>query len=605
MKTNPSTLLSPRDINFLLYEWLDVESLTQHQRYSHLSRADFDSLLDLSADLAQREFLTHNRKSDENEPIFDGERVTLIPEIGAALEKFYAAGLFAASMPEQVEGGQLPHSVYRACFAFFQAANIATAAYPMLSAANANLLLSHGSNEQIQKYVVPIVQGRFFGTMCLSESEAGSSLADVRTQATIQSDGSYRICGNKMWISGGDHDLSENIVHLVLARCLGAPDGVRGLSLFLVPKILLNDDGSLGSKNDVTLLGINHKMGYRGTVNTVLSFGSKQDQPGQALGAVGWLVGEQNRGLEYMFHMMNEARIGVGAGAAAVGYSSYLQALEYAKGRLQGRSVDLKDPASPQIAIIEHADVRRMLVAAKSYVEGGLGLVIYCANLLDQKLIAREQVDIHRLALLLDLLTPVVKGWTSKWSLVANDLAIQIHGGYGYTRDYQVEQLWRDNRLNPIHEGTDGIQAIDLLGRKVQMQDGAALRALIHEMKQTINRTGKDSGLITACADQLDVQVNRLSAVTRELVAQDLASQRTSHAWLYADAFGHVVVAWIWLEQLLACDGKTDSFYNGKRAAAEYFYKYELTNVSAWLNTLEQTGRDGNNLFLDMDVQDL
>lgn len=573
MKISPSKLLSPKDINFLLYDWLKVDSLLECDRYSHLSREDFDSLLDLSLELAQREFATHNRKSDETEPTFDGTKVTLIPEIGESLHKFYESGLFAAAMPAEFNGGQLPHTVYRACFAFFQAANISTAAYPMLSAANANLLLSHGSPEQIVRYVLPTIAGRFFGTMCLSEPEAGSSLADVRTRAELQADGTYQVTGSKMWISGGEHDLSENIIHLVLARCPGAPPGVRGLSLFIVPKVLVREDGKLGDRNGVSLTGINHKMGYRGTVNTVLDFSA----------ATGYLIGEENRGLEFMFHMMNEARIGVGTGAAAVGYCSYLHAAEYARGRLQGRLPDQKTPESLQVPIIEHSDVRRMLLASKSYVEGGLALSLYSAKLLDEKLTASDASEVDRLNLLLDILTPILKGWTSKWSLLANDFAIQIHGGYGYTRDYPVEQLWRDNRLNPIHEGTDGIQAIDLLGRKVHMRSGAAFDALCSEIKKTISLARSNSEVPQNLSADLQANLDKLENVTKLINSQDLLSERISHAWLYADAFGHIVIAWTWLEQYLACLGKDDDFANSKRVTAQYFFRYELRNVESWL----------------------
>lgn len=577
MKVGPTTLVSPRDINFLLFEWLGVEELTSRDHFAHLSRADFDSLLDLCFDLATNEFAPHNRASDSNEPHFDGTTVTMIPEIKQALESFADAGILAAQAPLSIDGGQLPQSVYRACYSFFQAANLATAAYPMLSAANANLLLAYGTEEQIDRYVRPMIDGRFFGTMCLSEPQAGSSLADILTRAVPQNDGTYRITGNKMWISGGDHELSDNIVHLVLAKCPGAPAGVRGLSLFIVPKFLVNDDGSLGDRNDVVLAGINHKMGYRGTVNTVLNFGDG------GTGAVGYLVGEENRGLEYMFHMMNEARIGVGAGAVSVAYSSYLYAREYAKTRGQGRPIDDKDPNAGQTPIISHPDVRRMLLASKSYVEGGLALVLYSAKVLDEAESAADEDSAQQSTLLLDILTPIVKGWTSKWSLVANDYAIQIHGGYGYTREYPVEQLWRDNRLNPIHEGTDGIQAIDLLGRKVSMKDGVAFDLLIERIRTSINAATATQSEYAAMLNEL---VSGLENVTAQLLQAGKLSERIANASLYADACGHIVIGWMWLEQLLAMGTNSDSFYDGKRLAAEYFFTYELTQVRGWLHTL-------------------
>ena len=287
-------------------------------------------------------------------------------------------------------------------------------------------------------------------------------MADVTTRAERQPDGSYRLFGNKMWISGGEHDLSENIVHLVLARVAGAAEGVKGLSLFIVPKVLPD-----GTRNDVTLAGLNHKMGFRGTTNTMLNFG-------ETSGAVGDLIGEEGRGLSYMFHMMNEARIGVGVGAMALGYTGYLKSVKYAKERIQGR---LPGRSGAPVAIAEHADVKRMLLAQKSYVEGALALSLYCSLLVDEEKTADTQERREAAHLLLDVLTPIAKSWPSQWCLAANDLAIQVHGGYGYTREYDVEQHYRDNRLNPIHEGTHGIQGQDLLGRKVIMNQGAGLRA--------------------------------------------------------------------------------------------------------------------------------
>jgi butyryl-CoA dehydrogenase len=375
---------------------------------------------------------------------------------------------------------------------------------------------------------------------------------------------------------------------------------VRGLSLFIVPKYLVSDDGSLGERNDVVLAGINHKMGYRGTVNAVLSFGGSENTSGTP-GAIGWLVGEENRGLEYMFHMMNEARIVVGASAAAVGYTSYLTALDYARTRLQGRLVDNKDLAAPQVPIVEHPDVRRMLLTSKSYVEGALALVLYLAKQQDLHLVAATSDEGDRTLLLLDILTPVVKGWSSKWSLVANDYAIQIHGGYGYTRDYSVEQMWRDNRLNPIHEGTDGIQAIDLIGRKTSMQNGAALTALTQEIRTTIKRGLAGTAELQKHAATLESLVSKLEAVTANIHAQELASDRIANASLYADALGHIVIGWMWLEQLLACAGKTGAFYEGKRAASHYFYTFELAQCDSWLSILATNP----NIYRDTDPASL
>src|SRR5688500_435279 len=353
-----SLLLSRRDLDFLLYEWLEVEHLTKRARFADHSRETFDAVLDLAAKVAAEQFAPHNKTADANEPTFDGERVHLIPEVKRALDAFAQTGLLAAGFDAAIGGMQLPQVVAMATLAWFQAANVGTGAYPFLTIGNANLLLAHGSPEMAETFVRPMVEGRYFGTMCLSEPQAGSSLSDITTRAEQREDGTYRLFGNKMWISAGDHELSENIVHLVLARMPGSPPGVKGISLFVVPKFLVGPGGALGERNDVVLAGLNHKMGYRGTVNTLLNFGEGRFTPGGEPGAVGYLVGEANRGLAYMFHMMNEARVGVGGGATALGYTGYLKSVRYARERAQGRPVAGKDPGVPQVPIIEHADVR-------------------------------------------------------------------------------------------------------------------------------------------------------------------------------------------------------------------------------------------------------
>ena len=586
----PSRLLSRRDLDFLLYEWLDVELLTKRARFSEHSREVFDAVLELSEQVATRHFATHNKLGDANEPTFDGERVHLIPEVKAALDVFAETGLLASSMDAEVGGLQLPAVVAGACFLWFQAANVGTSSYPFLSIGNANLLLAHGTPEQVDTYVRPMLQGRFFGTMCLSEPQAGSSLADVTTRAEPQSDGSYRVFGNKMWISAGEHELSDNIVHLVLAKIPGSPPGVKGISLFVVPKVVVET----GERNDVVLAGLNHKMGYRGTTNTMLNFGEGVHTPGAAPGAVGFLVGEANRGLSYMFHMMNEARIGVGAGATALGYTGYLQSVDYARQRPQGRPVAAKDPCAPQVPIIEHPDVRRMLLAQKAYVEGALALILYCARLVDEEKTADDAADRHRAHLLLDVLTPIAKSWPSQWCLEANSLAIQVHGGYGYTREYDVEQLYRDNRLNPIHEGTHGIQGLDLLGRKMTMQDGAGLTLLLNTIAATVART---TGELATLGAALQAMAGRVGEVTTKLWSTGDPELALANSSVYLEAVGHVVVAWIWLEQLLAAQADTGSFYDGKRQAGRWFFRWELPKVTAQLDLLASLDRT----TLDMD----
>ena len=579
----PSLLLNRRDLEFLLYEWLDVTSLTERERFADHSRETFDDVLDLAEQIATEHFAPHNRTSDAHEPEFDGERVHLIPEIGAALEVFAKAGLLAGTLDEELGGLQLPTVVGNAVFAWFQAANVGTSSYPFLTIANANLLLAHGSPEQVETYVRPMVEGRFFGTMCLSEPQAGSSLSDVTTRAVPQDDGTYRLFGNKMWISAGDHELTENIVHLVLAKIPGGPAGVKGISLFVVPKVVVET----GERNDVVLAGLNHKMGFRGTVNTLLNFGEGVHTPGGQPGAVGFLVGEPHQGLKYMFHMMNEARVGVGLGATCLGYTGYLHALDYAKSRPQGRPVSAKDPASPQVPIVEHADVRRMLLAQKAYVEGALALNLYCGRLLDEEKTGADDAARARATLLLDVLTPIAKSWPSQWCLEANSLAIQVLGGYGYTREYPVEQFYRDNRLNPIHEGTHGIQALDLLGRKVVMQGGAGLALLLETMTATADRAAEVGGEPAELATALRAVVERLPHTTATLFSTGDVEVALANATVYLEAVGHVVLAWTWLEQLLACQGRTGDFYDGKRSAARYFFRWELPRTGPQLDLLE------------------
>jgi alkylation response protein AidB-like acyl-CoA dehydrogenase len=598
-----SRILSRRDLDFLLFEWLGVERFTDHGRYADHSRETFDSALDLSARLAAEQFYPINKLLDREEPHLDGERIVSPAPLASALAAFSDAGLMAAAQDAAMGGMQLPHVVSTACFAWFQGASCAAAAYPMLTMANANLLIAHGSSEQVETWVRPMLEGRFFGTMCLSEPQAGSSLSDIRTKAVPQPDGSYRLFGNKMWISGGDQDISENIVHLVLAKIPAAngalEPGTRGISLFLVPKILPQ-----GGCNDVVLGGLNHKMGYRGITNCLLYFGEGRHRPAtdgqQAAGAVGWLVGERGQGLKCMFHMMNEARVGVGLGATMLGYSGYLHALDYARTRTQGRPPNARDPAAPQIPIIGHADVRRMLLAQKAFVEGALALILFCASLVDDRKTAPDAAQREDAGLLLDLLTPVAKSWPSQWCLEANNLAIQVHGGYGYTRDFNVEQLYRDNRLNPIHEGTHGVQALDLLGRKVRLDGGRALTLLGDRVARAVAGAGALGAELAGWGAGLEERLRRIVSLAAEPHTASDPGLALANATPFLEAFGHVVVAWVWLEQACAAHralaalapGSGDAdFYRGKHQAARYFFGVELPKVDPMFDLLQQQER--------------
>ncbi|MFZ3116814.1 MAG: acyl-CoA dehydrogenase family protein, partial [Variovorax sp.] len=485
-------------LDFLLYDWLDAAALNGRERFADHSRETFDAVLDTCERIAREKYAPHNRTVDTQEPRLDGEKVVLPQATHDAHAAFVESGMLAAAQDYDIGGMQLPYTVQAAANAFFAKASVSIGSN-MLTSGNANLLMVHGTDLQKEVFALNEFSGRWAGTMCLSEPQAGSSLSDVATRAVP--DGAdferdplgprYRLTGNKMWISSGDHELTENIVHIVLAKIPDAEGrlvpGTRGISLFIVPKRMVDTQGQLtGERNDVALAGLNHKLGWRGTTNTLLNFGEGKYPVAGRPGAVGYLVGQPGKGLHCMFHMMNEARIAIGMAASMLGMAGYEASLAYAKQRPQGRPAGPagKDAAKPQVRIIEHADVRRMLLAQKSYCEGSLALQLYCARLVDEQKTAETQAaDDARL--LLEVLTPIAKSWPSEWCLEANSLAIQVHGGYGYTRDFPVEQYWRDNRLNMIHEGTHGIQAADLLGRKVLMEDGRGLGLLAARITDT------------------------------------------------------------------------------------------------------------------------
>jgi alkylation response protein AidB-like acyl-CoA dehydrogenase len=580
-------------LDFLLHDWLQVGSLCARPRFAEHSRDTFAAVLDTCERIAREKFAPYNRLADSEEPQVvagsDGERVQLPRATHEAMAAYVASGMLAAAQDYEVGGMQLPCVVEMAANAFFSKASVAMSGYAMLTSGNANLLMAHGTPAQREVFAKNEFAGRWLGTMCLSEPQAGSSLSDVATRAQPDGEGfeadplgpRYRLVGSKMWISGGEHELSENIVHLVLAKIPGEDGkpvpGTRGLSLFIVPKWLVNRRGELsGERNDVVLAGLNHKLGYRGTTNTLLNFGEGRFKPGDRAGAIGYRVGQPGAGLRCMFHMMNEARIAVGLGAVMLGYAGYEASLEYARTRTQGRPITGvgKDAAQPPVRLVEHADVRRMLLAQKAYVEGGLALELYCARLVDE-LHTGDAEHARQAGILLEVLTPIAKSWPSEWCLEANSLAIQVLGGYGYTRDFPVEQYWRDNRLNMIHEGTHGIQALDLLGRKVTMDGGSALKLLAARVGTTIERAAHTAGLAEP-AHQLAAALQALGEATRAAWSTGLPEEALANATPYLQAFGHTVLAWLWLDVGLACAGRDDDFARGKRAAMRYFYAYEL-----------------------------
>jgi butyryl-CoA dehydrogenase len=580
--------MSRRDIDFMLYELLECEELTRCPRYAEHSKDTFDAILDIAADIATEHFYPHAAEGDKQEPTLVDGKVVTIPEVEKAIKVFADAGFFAAAHDREWGGVQLPTVVGKAVMAFFMAANIGTAGYPFMTMAASNLISTFGSDEQKARFLPPMLAGRYFGTMAMTEPQAGSSLSDIAAFAVPHPDGQYLVKGNKIFISCGEHELSENIIHLVLARIKGAPAGVKGLSLFIVPRYHVNADGSKGPANDVALSGLVHKLGWRGVTSTMLNFGENDR-------CVGYLLGEPHKGLNYMFHMMNEARIMVGMCATSFAYAGYLFSLDYARNRPQGRLPSSKDPHSKPVMIIEHADVRRMLLTQKAYVEGALSLVMYAALLFDRQKGAEVEEERHKSVLLLDILTPVVKAWPSVYCLEANSLAIQVLGGYGYTREYPVERYFRDNRLNQIHEGTTAIQGIDLLGRKLTMENGAAFAALSDEIDKTVKRAADEASLVQ-WSNELRTALRSVKGATdrllsaRERLGADLF---LSNASAYLDMVGHLVVGWMWLRQAEVATrrGKTASgsngdFYRGKLQACRYFFTWELPKVHHLADTL-------------------
>lgn len=592
-----SQTINRRDLDFLIYEMLAVDELCEREYFSEHGRDVFEPLLDTAEDIALDHFLACAEAGDKHmAEVVDG-KVKMIPEAKIALDNMFEAGFVAASLDNEYGGLQLPVTVANACMSIFQSANIGLCGLPLLTIGVANLINTYGNNEQKALYIPSLLSGNFYGTMCLSEPHAGSSLTDIHTKAELEEDGTYRITGNKMWITGGEHELSENIIHLVMAKIPGGPPGVKGISLFIVPRYQVNADGSVGEHNDVSLAGLNHKMGQRITPNCVLNFGDNNK-------CIGYLVGEPHCGLEYMFLMMNEARIAIGLSAVSAGYAGYLYSLDYARERTQGRLPDNKNPSNKMTPIIQHADVKRMLLAQKSYVEGGLALCLFASSLLDEEKTHPDESARLEARLLLDVLIPVVKAWPSEWCLEANKHAIQILGGYGYTQDYPVERLYRDNRLNMIHEGTNGIHGIDLLGRKVVMKNGAGFELFMSEIQKSIDAAAKHAALsefVTSLQQAKQTVIDTTKVLTTAAAKGDV-TVFLANSSIYLDMFSHLVLAWIWLKQAIAVQvGLPDAhdqdkhFYTGKMQACQYYFRWELPKIEAQaklLSSLDTTCLD-------------
>lgn len=568
------------EIDFHLFDVLEVGGCAAWPAFAGQDVTAWSGVLDTAGHLAEARFAPHNRAADAQEPWLENGKVRTVDGVREAIAAFAEAGFMSAHRPSEEGGLGLPWAVVQGAFALFQAANIATAAYPFLTIAAANMLSAFGSGAQKARFLPHMLSGRFLATMALSEPQAGSGLADIRTRARPLDDGTYALTGTKQWISGGAHELSETIVHFVLARIEGAPPGVKGISLFIVPRDWVEDDGRLGPFNNVALVSLLHKMGYRGTTSTILNLG-------EAGLCRGFLVGEPHHGLDCMFKMMNEARIGVGLGASMLALAGFHYALDYCATRRQGRPLGDRNPEQPAIPIDRHPDVKHMLLAQKAYAEGSLGLCLYCAQLVDRQQRHPDETTRRQSAMLLDLLTPVAKAFPSAYGPKANDLAIQCLGGYGYTRDYPVEQYYRDNRLNPIHEGTNGIQALDLLGRKLTRDGDEAYRLLRATVDRDLtDRADGEGRAVAACWGRLDAAVD---AVLQTFKAGH-GTDALANASAFLDAFALAIIAWRLLAQARAAEesGRDALGARGRRQALKWFAAVELPRVAPQLAMVER-----------------
>ena len=585
-----SKFFSERNSRFLLYEVFDVLSLTQYDTYKEYDANTFDMVFKAAIELAEGLLWPIFQEMDKNPPELIDDQIKVHPSIRKFLEESGQGGWIGIDIPFEWGGQQLPRMITLVCRFIFCSANYSAAVYPDLTAGAARLILNFGKEEMKKTYLPRMLAGKWQGTMALTEPEAGSSLSDMTTEAEPTDEGYYKMRGQKVFISAGDHDAVENVVHLMLAKIRGAPAGVKGISLFVVPKKRIDENGQLVF-NDVITSGIFHKLGYRGCPIAQLSIGDNDD-------CRGYLVGEPHQGLLQMFQMMNEARIGVGAGAAAIASAAYYAALEYTKKRLQGRKLSTKDPSLPQVPIIEHPDVKRMLLFQRSIAEGSLALLIQCGKYADlADVLTGEEKEKYEL--LLDLLTPVAKTYPSEMGLASISAGLQCLGGSGYCDDYPLEQYYRDARIHPIHEGTTGIHGLDLLGRKVIMQGGKAYKLYLKEVQGTIGEAEK-FGELQSYAEKLKQSLEMLQRVTASLM--EVGKKETpelflADATLYLEFFGILSVAWQWLVQAIAVvkalrnnpGGPEANFYNGKFFTFRYFFEYELPKIEGLARRLMNT----------------
>ena len=572
-------LVDDRVVDFLAGDVFDLPALTSLPYFAEHDRATFAAVIDGARRLARDALFPIYKPMDDAPPRLVDGRVHVHPALKAVWPRLVELGLVSAPRPAAVGGAQVPLSVFSLAAVYLMAANLSAYGYLGLTQGAAHLLEAFAAPAVRDVYMPPMYEGRWTGTMALTEPQAGSSLADVATIAEPSgaADGHYLLRGSKIFISGGDHDLTENVVHMTLARLRGAPAGIKGVSLFCVPRRRV--EGGALVDNDVATTQLIHKIGWRGLPSLALAYGERGD-------CRGWLVGEPHRGIAYMFQMMNEARIMVGLNGVATASVAYHEAVGYAQTRTQGRPAMAKDPAAPPVAIIAHADVRRMLLRQRAIVVGGLALLVRTARYADVAAHGADAAARARAQRLLDLLTPVAKSFPAERGFEANALALQIHGGYGYSSEYLPEAWLRDQKLNSIHEGTTGIQALDLLGRRAVAGGGASLAAFADEVRATAVRA-RAAGVDEAWAAAVERGVGVIAAVTQALGARGLGGDveaMLAHATDYLELFATVVIAWQWLE-LAAAARERDAreaagpFTAGLRAAAQHWIATDLPRI--------------------------
>jgi len=560
-----------RDIDFVLYEQLQVEELLKSKKYAGFNKKMFDMVIKEVKNLSVKEIYPTYTECDKVGVTFGNNKVT-VPECLRKPHRLLFEGEWGALSEDPEYGGQgLPYIIAQAAMEYITAANGIMVGYLWLGHGAGKMIDLFGTREQKDLFLEKLYAGVWSGTMMLTEPEAGSDVGALSTSAKKLHDGTYEITGNKIFISNGEQNLTRNIIHLVLARIEGAPGGTLGISLFIVPKIWVNPDGSLGEPNDVVCTGVEEKMGLHGSPTCSMSLGSR----GKCRGI---LLGEANKGMKIMFHMMNEVRLEVGTQGFASGSVAYLHALDYARQRLQGRPVEkLAEMTAQQVPIIQHPDVRRMLLRMKSYVEGLRSLIYFTSFCIDKKETALSDEDKRHHTNLIEILTPVVKAYSTERGFDVCVEAMQVFGGYGYMREYPIEQLLRDSKIASIYEGTNGIQAMDFLGRKILGGNGRMLDCLVKEINACI-QVAKDRKGINSLALKVQKAVDKLEQTCRETSAAVMSTQMKSAfacAHPLLDATGDVIMAWMHLWRasiaLNNLDSKDARFYQGKITTAQFF----------------------------------